>query len=251
MQLHLMAQDISKATQSIFPAPMKLEYEGKIYKDFFILSKKRYVARSCDEYGVMSSKMLKKGVQTQRRDSTKLLKNLFDDCVLRIMNGDSFHSLEMHIMEYVHTMFCRGFPDSYYIITKSLAKDDYKSKPPQVILKEKMERRGKQVPVGSRITYVITTNGGYKAQQCDKVEEESFYKTYRSILQLDFLYYLEHQLVNPLNEIMEKAFKVKDCVGRMYDSRVHYHKVVTQFKSIFAPEIILVQDIKRKIIVDQ
>jgi DNA polymerase elongation subunit (family B) len=232
--LHEMAQEISRATQAIFPAPMKLEYEGKIYKDFFILSKKRYCARSCDENGVMSSKMLKKGVQTQRRDSTKLLKLIFDECVLRIMNGDaseaSFRNVVGYITDQIQTMFTRGFDDAYYIITKSLSKDDYKSKPPQVILKEKMERRGKQVPTGSRITYVITTKGGYKAQQAVKVEEEAFYKTYRDLLQLDFLYYLEHQLMNPLNEIVEKAFKKPNVITQLYENRVKYHKLVQLFK---------------------
>jgi len=251
MELHTMSQEISKATQAIFPAPMKLEYEGKIYKDFFILSKKRYAARSCDEYGNMSSKMLKKGVQTQRRDSTKLLKCMFDEAILRIMNGDSFELVMDYVLDQMHIMFGRGFSDLYYIITKSLAKDEYKAKPPQVIIKEKMERRGKLVPTGSRITYVITTNGGYKAPQSEKVEEEAFFKTYRSILQLDYLYYLEHQLMNPMNEIIEKAFKRKDIIGQFYKERVAYHKVVLQLQSIFSPEIYLVQAIKRSIIVEE
>jgi DNA polymerase elongation subunit (family B) len=233
-ELHQMAQDISKATQAIFPAPMKLEYEGKIYKDFFILSKKRYVARSCDEHGVMSSKVLKKGVQTQRRDSTKLLKLIFDECVIKIMDGDnttaSFNKVMAYITDKINMMFTYGYDDSYYIITKSLAKDDYKSKPPQVILKEKMERRGKQVPTGSRITYVITTAGGYKAQQAVKVEEEAFFKTYRSLLSIDQLYYLEHQLMNPLNEIIEKAFKRKNVITHMYQCRVAHHKLMNLIK---------------------
>ncbi len=249
-QLHEMSQEISRATQAIFPLPMKLEYEGKIYKDFFILSKKRYAARSCDENGVMSSKMLKKGVQTQRRDSTKLLKHVFDSSLTHIMDGRTFVEVMDYIMDVMRMMFGRGFADSYYVITKSLAKDEYKSKPPQVIVKEKMERRGKLVPTGSRITYVITTAGGYKAQQALKVEDESFFKTYRSILQLDLLYYLEHQLVNPLSEILEKAFKKKNVIGLFYKERVQYHLVVQQLKNIFSPEIVLLEQIKRTILIE-
>ena len=251
MELHTMSQEISKATQAIFPAPMKLEYEGKIYKDFFILSKKRYAARSCDEYGNMSSKMLKKGVQTQRRDSTKLLKCIFDESLVRIMDGNSFEELMDYFLEKMNLMFGRSYPDSHYVITKSLAKDEYKAKPPQVIIKEKMERRGKLVPTGSRITYVITTNGGYKAPQSEKVEEESFFKTYRNILQLDYLFYLEHQLMNPMNEIIEKAFKRKDVIGKFYKERLHHHKVILQLQSIFSPEITLIQSIKRSIIIEE
>ena len=249
-ELHKMAHEISKATQAIFPPPMSLEYEDKIYKDFFILSKKRYMARSCDENGVMSSKMLKKGVQTQRRDSTKLLKLLFDESVLMIMNGASYEIVMSKIIMDVQKMFSLQYEDKFYIISKSLSKDEYKSKPPQVVLKEKMERRGKQVPTGSRIDYVITTQGGYKAQQSEKVEEDSFYKAYRSIIKLDYLYYLEHQLMNPLNEIIEKAYKRKNVIGLMYKERVAYHKVILELKEIFSPEIIF-DDTKRRLIIEE
>ena len=259
MDLHTLAQEISKATQAIFPAPMKLEYEGKIYKDFFILCKKRYLARSCDEFGVMSDKMLKKGVQTQRRDSTKLLKKMFDESVLLIMNGESFATVMTKISEDIRTMFTLGFSDKYFIISKSLAKDDYKAKPPQVILKEKMERRGKQVPTGTRIDYVITTNGGPTAKQAVKVEEEAFYRAYRSIVKLDFLYYLDHQLANPLDEIIEKAYKKKDQITLLYKERLAHYRVVQQLNTIFSPRITfedevvpekkkLVREIRRKII---
>ena len=233
-ELHQLAQQISKETQALFPEPMKLEYEGKIYKDFFILSKKRYMARSCDEYGNMSLKILKKGVQTQRRDSTKILKKIFDESIIHIMDGLSYEQVFMLILDDIKKMFTFQFEDKYFMITKSLAKDDYKSKPPQVVLKEKMERRGKLVPTGSRIDYFITTTGGYKAQQSEKIEEDSFYKTCRSVLKLDYLYYLEHQLVNPLNEIIEKAFK-KNTIRLFLAERVNYHKVILQLKHYFDP----------------
>lgn len=248
--LHSMSQEISKATGAIFPAPMKLEYEGKIYIDFFILSKKRYVYRSCDENGVRSSKVTKKGVQTQRRDSTKLLKMMFDESVLMIMDGDTYENVMDKIITDLRKMFSLQYDDKYYIISKSLSKDEYKAKPPQVILKEKMERRGKMVPTGSRIDYVITTNGGYKAQQAQKVEEDSFYKAYRSIIKLDFLYYMEHQLMNPLNEIIEKAFKRNNIIGLMYKERVQYQKVINQIQDIFSPDIIF-DDTKRRVIIEE
>jgi DNA polymerase elongation subunit (family B) len=133
-------------------------------------------------------------------------------------------------------MFTLQFEDKMYYISKSLSKDEYKSRPPQVILKEKMERRGKLVPTGSRIDYVFTTYGNHKSKQAEKVEEESFYRAYRSIIKLDFLYYLEHQLLNPLNEILEKAFRNSSII-LFYKERIIYHKIVEQLKSMFSPVI--------------
>jgi hypothetical protein len=95
------------------------------------------------------------------------------------------------------------------------------------------------VPTGTRIDYVITSNGGYNAKQSVKVEEEAFYRAYRSIIKLDFLFYLEHQLCNPLNEIIEKAFKKHNIIGLLYKQRVAYHKVVQQLDSIFSARIVL------------
>ena len=68
----------------------------------------------------------------------------------------------------------------------------------------------------------------------EKIEEDSFYKTCRSVLKLDYLYYLEHQLVNPLNEIIEKAFK-KNTIRLFLAERVNYHKVILQLKHYFDP----------------
>jgi DNA polymerase elongation subunit (family B) len=238
MKLHQLAIQISAETQKLFPAPMKLEYEGKIYKDFFILSKKRYTARACDEYGVMSSKIMKKGVQTQRRDSTKLLKSIYDKAIEHIMNGMKYEDMMKYLTEKIHDMFTFQYPDKYYVITKSLSKETYKSKPPQMVIAERMRKRGKQVPVGSRIDYVITTQGGYKAGQCDKIEEDVYFRTYRSVFQLDYLYYVEHQLMNPLEEIVEKAYRkekhyVSQSIKKLYQTRVQYHLVVQRLKELF------------------
>ena len=241
-KLHKLAIQISAETQKLFPAPMKLEYEGKIYKDFFILSKKRYTARACDENGVMSSKIMKKGVQTQRRDSTKLLKMIYDKAIEHIMNGMKYGDMMNYLTEKIQDMFTLQYPDKYYVITKSLSKDIYKSKPPQMVIAERMRKRGKQVPVGSRIDYVITTQGGYKAGQCDKIEEDVYFRTYRSVFQLDYLYYVEHQLLNPLEEIVEKAYRradtyVENSVKKLYQARVQYHLVTERIKELFGVKV--------------
>ena len=251
MKLHQLAIQISQETQKLFPAPMKLEYEGKIYKDFFILSKKRYMARACNEYGIMSPKIMKKGVQTQRRDSTKLLKMIYDKAIEHIMDGMTYTEMMTYLNDHFQGMFTMQYPDKYYTITKSLSKEVYKSKPPQMIIAERMRRRGKQVPVGSRIDYVITTQGGYKAGQCDKIEEDVYFRTYRSVFQLDYLYYVEHQLLNPLEEIVEKAY-TKDVmfkeqsVKKMYKERVQYHLVLQRLTQLFSPIIETEEEVESK-----
>jgi DNA polymerase elongation subunit (family B) len=253
-KLQALAIQISQETEKLFPKPMKLEYEGKIYKDFFILSKKRYATRACDENGVVSPKIVKKGVQTQRRDSTKLLKLIYDQAIEHIMDGMPYGDMMAYLHDRIQGMFTMEYADKMYTITKSLSKEVYKAKPPQVIIAERMRRRGKQVPVGSRIDYVITTQGGYKAGQCDKIEEDVYFRTYRSAFQLDYLYYVEHQLLNPLEEIVEKAY-TKDpaykakSIKNMYMDRVRYYQVVQRIRSLFEPVIVL--EAPRRVLIEE
>jgi DNA polymerase elongation subunit (family B) len=139
-------------------------------------------------------------------------------------------------------MFTRQFDDKYYTITKSLSKDEYKSNPPQMIIAERMKRRGKQVPTGARIDYVITTMGGMKAAQKDKIEEFAYFMSYREAFSLDYLYYVEKQLLNPLDEIMEKAFQKhagyqKNPIEKVYDYRKQYCLVVQRIKELFLTKV--------------
>ena len=217
MKLHQLAIQISAETQKLFPAPMKLEYEGKIYKDFFILSKKRYTARACDEYGVMSSKIMKKGVQTQRRDSTKLLKSIYDKAIEHIMNGMKYEDMMNYLTDKIQDMFTFQYPDKYYV---------------------------------------------YKAGQCDKIEEDVYFRTYRNMFQLDYLYYVEHQLMNPLEEIVEKAYRkdkhyVSQSIKKLYQTRVQYYLVVQRLKELFdvklefdGEEPVNKRLVKRKVIIE-
>jgi DNA polymerase elongation subunit (family B) len=66
--------------------------------------------------------------------------------------------------------------------------------------------------------------------------------TYREAFDLDYLYYVEHQLLNPLDEIMEKAFwkdaaYQKNIVEKMYKYRKNYYLVVQRLKEMFQTRI--------------
>ncbi|NDB86937.1 MAG: hypothetical protein EB127_30255, partial [Alphaproteobacteria bacterium] len=75
------AENVVEKVKTIFPDPMKLEFEGKMNASYFILTKKRYVAQSCDVNGNFDKKITKKGVVLQRRDNCKLLKDIYEHCI--------------------------------------------------------------------------------------------------------------------------------------------------------------------------
>lgn len=79
------AKEIEKDFLKIFPPPMKLLFEEKIYKDFLILSKKRYMCITCDENGDIDEKMTIRGVLLARRDNSSWTREFYEKIVRLIM----------------------------------------------------------------------------------------------------------------------------------------------------------------------
>lgn len=110
--------------------------------------------------------------------------------------------------------------------------------PAQVQLAEKMRRRGKRVDNGSRIEYVITTNGGHNAKQGIKVEHIDYFKQFSHILKIDYLYYLK-LLTSPLDQILNIFSDDKDFVLKQYKFRLKIReKVLQDIKDLFKPKIV-------------
>lgn len=80
--------------------------------------------------------------------------------------------------------------------------------PAQMQLALKMEDRGRPVSVGTRLEYVITTQGGDNAKQYEKIESVDYYCKHSRVLEIDYLYYLK-QLSNPLDQVIDILYKGK------------------------------------------
>ena len=129
------------------------------------------------------------------------------------------------------------------------AKDYYlKSLPAQVQLAEKMRRRGQRVDAGSRLEYVITTNGGHKANQSVKVENADYFAAHNDILRIDFMYYLK-QLSSPMDQVLNIAYLAnkekhkypfqKDFVLNQYKYRLKVRQqMLDELVKLFQPDII-------------
>lgn len=114
----------------LFPPPMKLLFEEKIYRDFFILTKKRYMAYTCDENGNVDEQMTIRGVLLARRDNCSWIREFYEKIVREIMEssrGDFekilniFHEEILSFFQW-HPRFNNVAP---FVITKAL-NTDYK-----------------------------------------------------------------------------------------------------------------------------
>jgi len=138
------AKDTEKEFLDIFPPPMKLLFEEKIYRDFLILTKKRYMAYTCDENGTIDDKMTIRGVLLARRDNCLWIRTFYETIVRLIMETKSIQfqtivdKINHDILKLLH-WDTSNLDIHQFIITKTL-NEDYKVKPLDVDEKKARKR---------------------------------------------------------------------------------------------------------------
>lgn len=299
----IVAKEISK----LFPPPMSLAFEEKIYWRFLIVSKKRYMSLSCLRDGVLSKKMNTKGVLLSRRDNCSFVRNLYKTVIIMVFGEEKngFKSAEIgdilyFIVTELNKMFSRSIMDKKdkvdvkeFVITKSvgdignlepvLSMDEKTKKPcykvgqykvkllssdpverakqfkdkgvntvrdyylsllqAHVQLAEKIRRRGGIVDVGTRLEYVITTEGGTKAKQKVKIESAEYYNAHSRVLNLD-PYYYTHCLVTSIDQVLNILFDVNESkeprnfMLNHHKFRLARKKVIDELDEFFSSQIV-------------
>jgi len=111
----------------LFPSPMRLLFEEIVYWRFFILTKKRYMALSCGRDGVLSDKIMKKGVLLARRDNSKWLRDVYEKIVYMVFNKSTEIEIKNTLLKEFDFLCQGGCDPKNFIITKSVGNvEDYK-----------------------------------------------------------------------------------------------------------------------------
>ena len=181
-------------------ATIKIE---SIFKKLLILSKKRYagLVLEKDEKGY-KEKMVMKGIETVRRDWCTLTSEVLAN-VLNILLREE--SAKEKVFDYVKGVLAKleknQIPIEKLSITKSITKPihEYKGIQPHIELIKKLKRRGVPVPgVGDRISYVIVAGPQLISR---RAEDPTYVKKHN--LKIDSRYYIENQLLPPLERVFE------------------------------------------------
>jgi hypothetical protein len=124
------------------------------------------------------------------------------------------------------------------------AKEYYlKCLPAQVQLAHRMKVRGNPVAPGTRLEFVITSEGGQKALQAVKNESADYFARHSDVLRIDFMYYIK-QLANPLDQVLEIIFKdtlpnKRDFVLNQYKYRsIVRDRVLRDIEKLFKPKLV-------------
>ena len=256
------AEEVVEKVKKLFPPPMKLEFEGKAYVKFLILTKKRYCAIAADENGNISKKLVKRGIVLQRRDNCKFLRDLYEKTLYNILdNIDDYTKLNSSMMkseilknnkvqdllEMIITMtndlFQRKYNYKDFVITKGLTKLEYKTKtvPAHVHVAHKMISRGIQVPVGSRIEYLLLDKGnGFDKheKQLEQAEDVNYFAENREYLRINYLNYLQTQAFKPVDELLKVALHLESFMENQLKLRIQKtNNILQKIKKLFAPRL--------------
>ena len=187
----------------ILLSPIKMEFEKVMYP-FVILTKKRYCGLVFeDEHDLTKSKILYKGISVVRRDFCNYTKKTIEEAMNIVFMERDISKAYEYVRSCVKNLIEGHVSMDSLVMSKTLSskhtqqKDPCSSILPHVALYGKLQKRDPNncPKSGERISFVYVMTGDKLLR--DKVESpENISPT-----DLDLLYYYEHQLYKPIEEL--------------------------------------------------
>lgn len=181
---------------------MKLKIEH-VFRSLIILAKKRYAGWSFVKSGEKwETEMVMKGIETVRKDWSDIVGETLRAVLEIILKEQNKQKALSYMKDVVQQLSDGKIPVEKLIITKGVSKrlEDYKGMQPHVELVKKMKKRdASSAPgVGDRIGFVIV-----KGLQLvsERAEDPEYVKQHG--LKVDSRYYLENQILPPLERVFE------------------------------------------------
>ncbi len=174
-----------------------------VFKTLLILSKKRYAGWSFEPVdGGWDETIVTKGIETVRRDWCNLVSETLQDVLDTILKGkDTTKALKI-VKDKIEEIKIGKMDIDKLVITKSISKSlrSYKGVQPHIELVKKMRKRDPTslTGIGDRIGYVIVQGLGMMSK---RAEDPEYVKKHK--LKVDAKYYIESQLLPPLERVFE------------------------------------------------
>jgi DNA polymerase elongation subunit (family B) len=196
--------------KSRLPPPHDLEYE-KTFWPYIILTKKRYVGNKY-EFNKNKYKMDFMGIVLKRRDNAPIVKEVCEGIITRLLNDKDPIKAKQFTEKCLTDMVDGKYDIKYFLTSKTLKlKESYAdwTRIAHVVLAERIGKRdpGNKPQSGDRIEYaaVCIDNETKETLQGDKIETPLYIKENK--LDLDYLFYIRNQIMNPAIQFLELAVK--------------------------------------------
>ncbi len=194
---------------SELPEAMELEFDGMYRRGIFVTKRESGTAAK-KKYALMDFKGNLKivGFEYVRRDWANVAKDTQRQVIEAVLAEGKPEKAIQITKDVIKKLREGKVPKKDLIIMKQLkaSPSKYDSKGPHVVAAEKAMKRGKDIEVGSLIAYVVTRGTGKDRSVSDKAEIEEFVKEG----DYDADYYLEHQILPAVENIMQELGYGKD-----------------------------------------
>ncbi|MCM8786112.1 MAG: DNA polymerase elongation subunit [Candidatus Omnitrophica bacterium] len=199
-------QEISQLITNKLGGILKLKIEN-VFKSLLILTKKRYAGWSFEKTeSEWEEDIIMKGIETVRRDWCDLVSQTLEEILQIILKEQNPQKALSYLKNIIQKLQNNQIPLEKLVITKGVSKrlEEYKGVQPHVELVKKMKKRDiSSAPgVGDRVGFVIIKG----LQLISERAEDPEYVKQRG-LKIDSKYYIEAQLLPPLERVFE-AMKI-------------------------------------------
>jgi DNA polymerase elongation subunit (family B) len=197
------AEHAAKEISKTFKKPIELEFEKFMYP-LILVAKKRYMYVEWTDPKKHNGEIEAKGVELVRRDNCPYVKETLDAVLHPIMFENNVELGVSRAQEFIDNLLTGNVDVKKLILSKNL-KNDYK-KPETIahyqLVQKMILRDPNSAPKpGDRVPFVYVDIGDPKALSWKKVEDPEY--VVQNNIPIDCLYYLEHQLKNPLKTIFD------------------------------------------------
>ena len=202
----------SELVKKYLPFPHDLEYE-KTFWPFAIITKKKYVGNKY-EFDINKYKLDFMGIVLKRRDNSPIVKEICGGIINNLINFRSPEKAKEFTYNCLKQMFEGKYNIKYFLQSKTLkSKTSYKdwTRISHVYLADKISKRevGNLPQSGDRIEYAVIKIqpklNKEKLLQGDIIETPQYIK--ENNLELDYLFYLTNQIMNPALQFLELVDK--------------------------------------------
>lgn len=219
-----LAQEAARLCTLFLPPPMKLAYE-KTLMNFVLISKKRYVGMLY-ETDPTDGYLKYMGLALKRRDVCDYLKDVYGGLIMIFKEGasDTIQRAIEHLNQALKTLVDGGVSMDKLVFSKALR--SYYKKPEQIphaVLAERITLRdpGNRPKPGDRMQFAVVEISAKEQKQIldaknkrltilgekpkksllmgDRVETPAYIVAKN--LKLDYAYYVENQLLNPIRQL--------------------------------------------------
>lgn len=198
-----LTEEAGKMVTTCLKPPHDFEYD-KVFYPFIIFSKKRYVGNKYEE-SPTDYYQNSMGIATKRRDYAGIVKIIYGGAIRILLTDRDPIAAAKFVQSKLMDLAEGRVSITQLTMTKSL-RAEYKAATPPAhkMLAERIALRdpGNAPASGDRISFLYVLPGvGQQASklQGERIETPAFMK--EKGLSIDFKFYMEHQLMNPLSQL--------------------------------------------------